>query len=106
MKEVAERRKRLLEEYNKRKETEPKIKGSKSRNHSYNLHFFITKDEKNFLWKKYVLMGLSPILANERIKRDVKFLSDLVEKLRNQRKSDENINQIFKEEFAKLIMKD
>ena len=109
MKEVAERRKRLLEEYNKRKETEPqmpKIKGSKSRSVSNQLHFYITKDERQFLWKKYILMGLSPILANEEIKRDVKFLTEFVEKLRNQKKTDEQISSHFKEEFAKLIIKD
>ena len=93
-KEWAEKR-RLMESL-------PKVNGSKTS--SRPLHFYITKNEKDFLWRKYVQMGLNPLNANERIKKDVKFLQDLVVKLREQKKEEVDINSEFKEAFSKMIM--
>ena len=88
----------------KQRVSPPKIKGSKNRVHKRNSSLFLTKLERQVLWKKYLLMGFSPELADEKIKRDMKFLSDLIEKLRKKKKSDEEISNRFKEEFAKLVM--
>lgn len=102
LKEWTEKR-RLREEELKNLPTKPKVNGAKVKQVSRQLHFYITKDEREFLWRKYVQMGINPINANERIKRDVKFLQDLVTKLREQNKAEVDINKTFKEEFAKLL---
>lgn len=98
----------ILKEYEERKKREglvPKIAGSKSRiKGKSKLFLYLTKLEKDFLWKKYIQMGMNPINIYERIKYDVNFLQELVSKLRDERKTDEEINKTFKEEFAKLIM--
>lgn len=98
----------LIKEWEiKRKERElisPKIKGSISRSNSNQLHFYITRDEREFLYRKYIHLGMNPINVEEKIERDVKFLSELIKRLREQKKTDEDINKTFKEQFAKLIM--
>lgn len=117
------KRKDLLKEWKqKRKEKEeqipPKIKGSNieklrsdiikrlSRKGSWYAFGYLTKVEKLVLYKKYVSQGMNPETASIKIKRDVKYLSEFVEKLRNKKKSDEEIGKKFKEEFAKLIASD
>lgn len=96
----------------------PKIKGSnieklrsdiikrQSRKGSWYVFGYLTKVEKLVLYKKYVSQGMNPETANIKIKRDVKYLLEFVEKLRNKKKLDEEIGKKFKEEFAKLTMSD
>ena len=102
----------------KRNATPPKIKGSnieklssdiikrQSRKGSWYVFGYLTKVEKLVLYKKYVSQGVNPETANMKIKRDVKYLSEFVEKLRNKKKSDEEIGKKFKEELHKLITSD
>lgn len=78
----------------------PKIKGQKS---SVKLSFYLTKWEKQILWKKYMGQGMDSLAADQKIKNDIKFLDELVTKLRNQGKEDREISVKFKEEFSKLI---
>ena len=84
----------------------PKIKGEKIKKVSRQLHFYITKDERKFLFKKYILQGLDYDLIKEKIKRDIEYLSNLIRKLREKDKLEEEINKIFKEEFSKLIIRE
>lgn len=86
----------------KRKEKEGTLVINCSRPRS--LSFFLSQTEKQVLFKKYVKMGLSYDEADQRLKADVNFLRDLVLKLRQQNKSESDINTKFKEEFAKLLM--
>lgn len=66
------------------------------------LSIYLTKDEKSVLFKKYIQLGLSSEDADIRIKKVTDKLSNLVERLRKQRKNNEEISIRFKEEFAKL----
>lgn len=79
------------------KGAKPKIKGSK-----YN-HFYLTKDEKIVLYRKYELQGLVKDEIRNKIKADKKYLSSLIDKLKQNKKDNKEINRKFKEEFAKLI---
>jgi hypothetical protein len=67
------------------------------------LGIYITRDEKNVLYRKYVRMGYSPMDSSEKVDRVCDKMRDLVTKLREQKKSEQEINKKFKEEFAKLI---
>lgn len=82
----------------------PKIKGQKEKKKVRQIYFSITSVEKQFLYKKYSLMGWDGLAIKNKIETDSAYLKELVSKLRNQSKSEEEINNKFKEEFAKLIM--
>jgi len=83
----------------------PKIRGAKEKKISKSLHFYLAKDEKYVLYKKYKQNGWS----NERIKNRMneinKKMDELAKRLRKQNKSDKDINRIFKESLAKLCNK-
>lgn len=79
---------------------EPTIKNSKK--NKKNLSLFLTKEEKQILFRKYIKNGLSYEEADERILGFVKFQKELLIKLKKQNKTEEQINQIFKQEFWKL----
>jgi hypothetical protein len=82
----------------------PKIKGEKvRRKKTSSLGLYITKLEKNFLYRKLKHEGLNEDNINERIKVDCDNITDLIKRLRSEGKSEEKINKIFKEEFSKLI---
>ncbi len=88
----------------------PKIPGSKLNRPSPKispLGMWLTKDERKVLYFKYINQGMDSREANKKLKESVEFLSveflsSLVKKLREKKKTDKQINVIFKEEFAKL----
>jgi len=105
------RSKEEIEEDRKRKEKEkreykPIIKGAKERK-TYAprigaLGLYLTKEEKKVLYYKYIEKGLGQEEANDCIRNNVAFLNNLVEKMKRQNKTKEEINNKFKEEFAKI----
>lgn len=89
----------------KRKFQPPKIKGEMGiRIKSSNYFFYLTKAERQLLWKKFIKMGLPDIQADRRIKQITLHLQALVINLRNKNKTEIEISNKFKEEFAKLCM--
>jgi len=81
----------------------PKIKGAKIKRYSRQLHNYLTKEEKNILYKKYVAQGLDDGQINIRLNNIKNYLKEYVKKLIKKKETDEMINIKFKEEFAKLI---
>ena len=69
------------------------------------LHFALTSVEKNVLYKKYKSEGLSSIDADLKLKTICNHLRSLVKRLMKKELSDEEINQRFKEELEKLLMR-
>ncbi len=83
----------------------PIIPGSKLNRPSpkiSSLGMYLKKEEKQVLYYKYVGQGYSSQNANKKVKESVEFLSCLIKKLRGKKKTEKEINVIFKEEFAKL----
>lgn len=66
---------------------------------------YLTKVEKQVLYKKYIALGNSSGDANIKIKNFVNHLSEMVEKLKAQNKPEGEINKRFKREFEKLCQK-
>jgi hypothetical protein len=66
-------------------------------------NFALRKDEKHFLWIKYVRSGLSPDVANELLKERQERIRDVVRKLVKKKKSPEKIQERFEMEFTKLV---
>ena len=64
--------------------------------------FYLTKLEKNVLYKKYYALGISPEIIRIRINGVSEQLTKLVSKLRKKNIPEEKIDIEFKEEFAKL----
>ena len=62
----------------------------------------ITSVEKQVLYKKYKSLGLSSLEASRKISIIVISLQVLVKKMREQEKSEDEINVRFKEKFAEL----
>ena len=91
-----------------KKTIHPKIKGSKIKTKTTKLRYglALSFDEKKFLLKKHMDLGLEFNEAKEKVERDKLFLSDLVKKMKEKDKSYNEINKVFKEEFAKLIQKE
>lgn len=105
MKEAKEKRKKrsLWGKIFKSKENVlPGIKSAKPKKRVSVLGMYLTREERYLLFKKYCSNGLSPQDASEKVKERAKFLTDLIQKLRAEKRSEESINKIFKEEFAKL----
>ena len=88
------------------KDKVPRIRGSKIRKISKKIHFYLTLEEKQFLFKKYYLKGLDSDSIEQRLKEDIEYLRNYLKGMREQEISDEELNIKFKEEFAKLIMED
>jgi hypothetical protein len=65
----------------------------------------LTKTEKDFLYKKYIKQGMLPKESSDKIKKLTINLSDLVKKLRKQNKTDDYIEDKFKEEFNKVCLR-
>lgn len=87
-----------------RKETKiPNIKGSKNRSKSNKLHLYLTSEESKFLYNKLINLGYPTNKASERIKTMREYLSNMVKKMREEKKSDLEINTRFKKEFFKLV---
>ena len=62
----------------------------------------LKKEEKDLLWRKYVNSGLSYEEANFKLNKTIKYLNDLIKKLREQKKSPSYIQERFAMEFEKL----
>ncbi len=86
----------------RRKLNPPEIKGAKSGPHRSCLS--ISGVEKNILFKKFIKIGFSEAQARDRIEGIAEHLHCLIDQLKNQKKTEKEINQRFKEEFAKLCM--
>ncbi len=68
------------------------------------LGIYITKDEKNVLYKKLVGLGFDSKTASERIDNLCTRMEKVVEKLRETVKTKEDLDKRFKEEFGKMCM--
>lgn len=79
----------------------PKIKDIRKtiRVNSYGIS--LTIEEKQLLFRKYKKSGMDYEEANQKVKGINNHLKDLVKKLREQKKSDEQINKRFLEELEK-----
>jgi len=102
IKEAKEKRKRIFQRV--KRAVLPAIKSIKRKKWAP-LGISLTLIERQLLFRKYCSNGLSHQDADKKVKERVKFLKDLVQRLREKRKSEEEINKIFKEEFAKLCEK-
>lgn len=101
LREAKEKREKILKI---KPEPKPqKIKGEKIKRNSRQLHFYLTREEKQLLFKKYIKKGYSYEQSDEKVKEDVKYLSNLVTLLREKQKSEGEINGIFKESFSRLV---
>ena len=98
------KRKREIKEDNLRnKIAEPKIRNARVKQKKVSaLGQYLTRYEKALLYTKYTSMGMTSDEANKKIKSIVEHISNLVKGLRAQDKSEKEINNKFKEEFAKL----
>ena len=106
LKEWAEKRE-LRERMNNRQCpscAKPQIKKPKEDRLKINtLGLYLTKNEKLVLYKKLVHSGLSSEEANNRINNLSEQMKIIIEKLRNEVDTQEELNKRFKEGFAKLI---
>ena len=62
-------------------------------------------EEKTFLWKKYVAMGLSEEEADHRLTQFVAYLNSCVERWTKRKLSEDEIDERFKKEFWNLCRK-
>ena len=62
----------------------------------------LTKEDKQFLFSKYIKNGLSKDEADFKIRNMTLHLRKLVDNLRHEKKSETDINSIFLEELEKL----
>lgn len=103
-KEWAEKRKQKeLEEKLIKKPFMFEVKGEKRIKISRQLHFYLTHNERQVLYKKYISQGLDSKEANLKVNADAEYLSNFVRRVREEKKSEEEVNKNFKEEFSKLI---
>lgn len=98
-KEVRERREQREKEGNKYL---PSIKSIKYRKITPALGLYLTKVEWQVLNQKYINNGLSSKEAYRKVKGIREYLMDFTQKLRKEKKSEEELSIRFKEEFAKL----
>jgi len=63
----------------------------------------LKKEERQLLWRKYINNGLSYDEADFKVKSTIKYLNDLVDRLRKQNKPELDIQERFAREFEKLI---
>lgn len=80
-----------------------KIKGQKVKYISKQFHGYLTYVERQILYKKYRATGMAHEDVIKKVQKTAEHLSELVKKMREEKKSEEHINVNFKEEFAKLI---
>jgi len=64
---------------------------------------YFKKEERQLLLKKYVGNGLSYDEADFQLKRNIKDLNDIMDRLRKKKKSELDIQEVFAREFDKLI---
>lgn len=80
----------------------PGVKKPRSFRGSPYQHFYITKVERQVLYKKYVSNGLSEDQARTRLNGAIEHLKIFIEKMKKKGVEEKEINKKFKEEFAKL----
>jgi len=85
-----------------KKNTPPKMKGEKKLTKSKQIHFYLTRDEKKVLYFKCKDLGMDSNEANNKIKKLNEEMNKLAIKLRTKIKDEKELNQKFKEEFAKM----
>ena len=66
------------------------------------LRHYITSIEKDVLYRKYTLQGLSPEKAHLRVDNVMEHLKSLVEAMKTKQTPSHKIEQKFREEFYKL----
>ena len=105
------KREDLMKEWQKKREQRqliPKIKGSKDTSQIKIINpykgIWLTSIEKYIIYKKYSSMGWDVNLIKKRYEEIKNQFESMIEKWREEKKTDEDINKKFKEEFAKLIM--
>lgn len=67
---------------------------------------YLTKDERQVLWKKYKEQGYDLDKIDKRINEINTHLGKMIEKYKLKGMSEEDINVKFKEEFAKMVETD
>lgn len=65
----------------------------------------LKKEERILLYRKYISSGLDPDSANLQVEMFIAHLINLKDKLKEQKKTDVEINTKFKEEFFNLCQK-
>jgi len=104
VKEKREKREKLRKIVSRQgKPAIPQIKSIRSRPKLSNLGLFIRKNEKLVLYKKLLNSGLDSKEASERVNNLCKQMEVVKENLRNEVKSEKELNVRFKEEFAKML---
>lgn len=68
--------------------------------------FYLTKIEKDFLYKKYINQGMLPYEANRRLNKNSEYLRELAMKLKRRGLDQKDINTQFKEAFSRLVEND
>ena len=88
----------------------PKIQGSKdtSRKNTTNYYkgLWLTKIEKDIIYKKYSSLGYSPEEIHKKYEEIRSIFEKMQNKLKEEKKTNEEISNRFKEEFSKLVMED
>ena len=111
--EVRLENERLHNEWQKKREQRkylPKIAGSKDEGKIKGKHYYsglwLTKLEKDIIYRKYTSAGYDWKFIKKRYEEIRSMFEKKMNKLKEQKKTDEEINKNFKEEFAKLLMED
>jgi len=104
--EAKEKSKRIFSFQRVKRAIFPSIKSVRPKKRVSVLGMYLTREEKQILFKKYLSNGLNPEEADKKVKERVGFLLNLIQKLRAEKKSEGEINKRFKEEFAKLCEKE
>lgn len=81
----------------------PIIKGAKIKKRYFNTGLCLNKIEKQLLFKKYLSLGYSYSESDKKVKEINDYLKNLKDRLKKESKSEEEFNNKFKEEFAKLL---
>jgi len=63
---------------------------------------YLTKIEKQILWRKYLNSGLNPEQSYEKVEEVVKQLKNLTTTLKTSNNTPQEIDMLFKEEFYKI----
>ena len=63
---------------------------------------YLTKIEKQVLWRKYLNQGLNAEQSHEKVENIVEYLKNLVTTLKSTNKTPKEIDIKFKEEFYKI----
>jgi hypothetical protein len=79
----------------------PKPKNSKRKSNYFKIPY-LTRAERQILWKKYINQGFSNEEANQKIKEFTDYQTKLFYKLKEQKKTESEMGQRFREAFWKV----